>query len=261
VIAFVFSRTDRISLGAASFIRGLDEFKSAKTSRYSVHSGESYSLIELDTKLVEADFLDEVPGVEAFIFVSKHYSSQGVISFTAHSLGNWSSDGTDGGKSHKLGTTSPIRMLAGLVSLSKNAAGSDTPVTYEATHHGPLLSTPSFFMEVGGPTEVADPLIDILAKSAAESVLLEPEFDKIAIGIGAGHYPSKFTKLALDGKYAFSHIMPKHYAAELEMLGQAIEKSVPETEVAVVEWKGLASEPRKKVLDKLNELGIDYVRI
>ena len=101
----------------------------------------------------------------------------------------------------------------------------------------------------------------MLADSVLEAVEIKPEYKKIAVGIGSGHYAAKFTKLALKGEYAFSHMMPKYYGNEFEMLGQAVERSKPKAEVAVIEWKGLKSEARQRILAKLNSLGIDFVRV
>jgi D-tyrosyl-tRNA(Tyr) deacylase len=65
----------------------------------------------------------------------------------------------------------------------------------------------------------------------------------------------------LEGKYAFAHMMPKHQCTELDMLGQAIERSAPKAEIAVIEWKGLKAEPRRAIIEKLSSLGLDYERV
>jgi D-aminoacyl-tRNA deacylase len=138
----------------------------------------------------------------------------------------------------------------------------DVPVTYEATHHGPLLNTPSFFVEVGGSEKITDLHYDTLAEAVCNYVSSEHEnVGKIAVAIGGTHYPAKFTKLALDGKYAFSHIMPRHACTYADMLQQGIERSAPRAECAVIEWKGIAPAEREIALKKLSELGIDYVRV
>ncbi|MGI0134033.1 MAG: D-aminoacyl-tRNA deacylase, partial [Candidatus Micrarchaeaceae archaeon] len=82
-----------------------------------------------------------------------------------------------------------------------------------------------------------------------------------AVGIGGTHYPEKFTGLALKGAYAFSHIMSRHYVENVDMIGDAVERSDKRAEIAIIEWKSIKAADRERVIGKLNELGIEYERI
>lgn len=250
------------ALAMKTIVDGLGMAEASEIGGYKCFAGGNARLIEIPDKHILTMNLDlDVPS-ELFVFPSVHVSSKGIASFTTHPEGNWSAEAKLGGKPSSLSVAAPIEMLAALNSFSKR--GSGLSVSYEATHHGPLLDTPSLFVEVGGTEEHVNPsYAGTVGEAVMDLVLGEKElnFDKIAVGIGSGHYPSTFTALALEGKFAFSHIMSKYYVANVEMLDAAFNRSKPHAEVAVIEWKGIKSGERKMILDRLNELGIDYVRI
>jgi D-aminoacyl-tRNA deacylase len=220
------------------------------------------TLLELQQHHLESEFLDTAISTDCIIFLSRHSSSKGLPALTAHPEGNWGNEAKVGGKPKELSVAAPIQMLKVLCSMKKTNQ-TDVPIVYEATHHGPLLKTPSLYAEMGGNEEVwkNEELAGILAKSVIESFDIEPQYEKIAVGIGGLHYADKFTRLALDGKYAFSHIMPRHFVSEVDMLAQAFERSSPKAEIAAIEWKSLKGEERDKVINKLSEIGYDYVRV
>ncbi len=256
----VYTTADRTSLLAASaFGSGRKAELLREGDGFRVLAFDQVRVVEVTGRLIAADFLDQVAGGETILFMSKHSSREGILSFTVHPLGNWSEDHRDGGKPRELGCAAPVEMLAGLAALAKNRDG--VRATYEATHHGPLLKAPALFMEVGGPQEIPEALAGRLGELVSECFGIEPEYDKVALGIGGGHYPQKFTKLALEGKYAFSHMMPKHHCGEVEMLAQAVERSAKRPELAVIEWKSVGSERRSNIIRKLGELGLEHVRV
>jgi D-aminoacyl-tRNA deacylase len=136
-------------------------------------------------------------------------------------------------------------------------------LTYEATHHGPLTENPSLFVELGGSEGVikSEKHAKILATAVADSLHKKPAYEKVAVGIGGLHYSAKFTKLALNGKYAFSHIMSKHYISNLDMLKYAFERSDVRAEFALIEWKSIKAMDREAIVRELNVLGIDYAKV
>ena len=192
------------------------------------------------------------------MFLSMHSSERGIAAFTVHAEGNWGDDARLGGKPKKLSMASPSNMLSMLNAVHKKK--DQLQATYEATHHGPLLNAPSFFVEVGGTKQATDSkeLAETLAGAVVDFLTAdEAEYGKVAIGIGGTHYPEKFTRLALDGKYAFAHMMPKYNLHE-DMLQQAIERSDIRAETAVIEWRSLNSEQRTAILHELERIGVDY---
>ena len=258
----VYSPEDMVSAGAAAALRSAYAFRPVSAvegiSRY---EWEGIELLELPGHHLYADYLDKL-GADLIIVLTRHSSAKSVPAFTAHPVGNWTDDAKLGGRPRELSTAAPVAMLKILKALSERAP-LDIPVTYEATHHGPALRTPVVYAEVGGNEEIWKDgrLHKVLAEAVVASLDAEASFGKVALGIGGLHYESKFSRLALEGRFAFGHMMSKHYCGELAMLAQAIERSDPRPEVAVIEWKSLASEERSRVIARLSELGLDYERV
>jgi D-aminoacyl-tRNA deacylase len=227
-------------------------------------------MCKVESPLIEADFLDKMH-FKLVLFLSMHKSAAGVGLFSTHSLGNWSADARLGGKGKELSFAAPVVMLAALSNLSK--IESQVGKRYEATHHGPLLKTPSLFVEIGGNDDVMKSKEYAIAASEAayEAVLSSEENDvkykKIVIGIGSNHYPANFSALAMEKGYAFSHIMPKYAinnadgSNNLDVLEQALKRSTPEPEAAVIDWKSLNAATREETIKTLDEIGLDYETI
>ncbi len=263
----VYSKTDPLSLNSAAFIRDEFGFEHIGTlNGFKHYRFENIDMIEINSKLVETDFLDTTIDTDLIIFLSRHKSGADIKSFTVHSEGNWSGENKLGGRPRELSFAAPVEM-AGILWRMNSLSHEGIDVVYEATHHGPYLKTPSLFAEFGGNDET------LLEKAGSEAVAKavmrffadkkegEITFDKIAIGIGGMHYSKRFTKLALEGKYAFSHIMPKYFLQDYEMLEQAATRSNRAPEIAVMEWKSINREIRDRIIKKLNAIGMDYAKI
>ncbi len=263
MVELVYSLMDTVSKAAAEQLKEMTGAKeTGKVEGMPSFNCNGTRMLELSEHHLHSEFLDKAISTDCIIFISRHSSAKGLPAFTAHPEGNWSNEAKVGGKPKELSTAAPAQMLKMLLAMKKNN-DTDAPITYEATHHGPLLKTPSLYAEMGGNEEVWQnkKMAGILAKSVIDSLEIRPEFDKVAVGIGGLHYADKFTRLALEGKFAFSHIMPRHFVSEVDMLGQAFERSSPKGEVAVIEWKSLKAQERELVLKKLQELGYDYVKV
>lgn len=253
--------------GVSRFIAGhmISDFgfgEEKKEGNVYVSSKGHVRMVGLETELIRSEFLDSEFQEDCFVFLSPHSSSKGIVSFTVHSEGNWNEDTAAGGKPRFLSMASPLRMRSVLMNLSSNNTyGVD--VKYEATHHGPALDTPSFFVEIGGPAEIKDidKLSFIVAKSVNQMLESDASCDSVSLGIGGGHYPIKFTKLALRESVAFSHIMPKYHASEVGMIEQALKRSDVVPKNATIEWKSIKREERESIIGKLEEIGMDYVRV
>ena len=260
----VYSTLDVASSNIAEAVKTRMDFEEAEPINGLRHfAAERVDMIEIGTELIKADFIDKVVDTDFIVFPSRHSSAKGVATFTTHAEGNWSDDAEFGGRAKALSMAAPIRMLAMLKAM-KETNTTDIPVMYEATHHGPFLDTPSFFVEVGGNKETVESVK--FAGGVAESIVGmlrdgSREYGKVAIGIGGTHYPEKFTRLALEGKYAFAHMMPRYQAGNLDMLQKAVERADSEVELAVIEWKSIKADDRDKIIGRLGELGLDYERV
>ena len=261
MIYFAYS-SETASSNIATALRGLLGLEEKDDFHGMRHFGcGDVNMIEVGCRIINAEFLSDL--IDApIVFLSRHSSSMGVSAFTVHPEGNWSADASLGGMPKTLSVSSPICMLKTLKSINDiNDTGLD--VTYEVTHHGPLVNSPSFFVELGGNEQTIGSTdhAELLARAVARSIDADVGYDKIAVGFGGMHYPKKFTSLALEGKYAFSHMMPKHHIGNIDMIGQAFARSDPVAEIAVIEWKGIKGADREVILRELARLGIDYAKV
>ncbi|MEM3839110.1 MAG: D-aminoacyl-tRNA deacylase [Candidatus Micrarchaeaceae archaeon] len=261
------SSKDTASSNMANHLIESHNFSSHGPGRFEC-IGEGISLQIVDKYLWEYQEAD-LTGADIIYFLSQHHSSEGIPALTVHSTGNWNEENKFGGKASTLSAAAPVAMLSALRNLGKTGYGIGS--TYEATHHGPCLETPSLFAEMGGNEEtisdrkLAELAAERIFESAIEIRERRAEFRAIAIGIGGGHYPYKFSAMANAKGYAFSYIMPKYAirnkagSVNLEMLSQAVLKT-KSLDIAVIDWKGLDSTSRKDVIAELGRQGIDYVK-
>ncbi|MCL4390909.1 MAG: D-aminoacyl-tRNA deacylase [Candidatus Micrarchaeaceae archaeon] len=260
----VYSKEDGFASRAAEMLRDDAGFSDAPDIMGLRHfASGSIDMLELGSSPVYADWLDGI-GADEIVFISRHSSSKGIISFTAHAEGNWNDKNDLGGKPHALSVASPGLMISFLKAMKGFAEG--TEVVYEATHHGPLLDTPSCFVELGPDAVISerdrDELLRRLSKGVYDMLYGDSaQYDKVAVGIGGMHYSAKFTRYALEGKYAFSHIMSKYYVDEVDMLQAAIDRSTIKPDTAVIEWKSINAVSRNRILAKLEDIGMDYERV
>jgi len=126
-------------------------------------------------------------------------------------------------------------------------------VCYEATHHGPALTKPTLFIEIGNDeAHWADKsAAEVIAETIMNST--KPSGKRIALNIGGQHYPHYTTKLALATDIAFSHMCPEW--AIKEFTGQSLQEMISKTpekiDLIAVEWKGLGKEKERimKILE------------
>jgi len=163
---------------------------------------------------------------DAVAYVSKHRASSGQDALTVHPIGNWH-EADFGGRSGEVVPAAPGLMTDALVRLAAEARSLGLPATYEATHHGPYLDTPTFYIEVGSGHER---WTDVRAAALLARGLLaaaKPSGDPVAIGVGGGHYVPRMTDVALARRVAFGHLIPS-YALEPPNWG-AMEQSIART--------------------------------
>ncbi len=269
MIAMVYNINNEPSRNMAEHIIANHDFeeRSGKDGRF--FEADKMRMYEISSELISAESADSFPG-DVIYFLSSHFSAAGRPAMTTHPTGNWNKAEL-GGQPKTLSTAAATAMLSALRSISKVDAPSHDK-TYEATHHGPTITKPSLFVEVGGDREAQkDKKAAALAAEAFYSSMIDyldgnVDCAKIVLGIGGVHYPSKFTALALEKGYAFSHIMPKHGimnddgSDNLGMLSQAVSKTMEKVDGAVIDWKSVGSPVRTAIVKKLDEMGLDYER-
>lgn len=224
-----------------------------------------FYLIEDEIIYTENLDLKKINEYDFIIFASKHKSEKGEKTLSVHSPGNFRTADL-GGEKEKVCPSSALFNKFIFTKLEKNAKNTaiDYNVTLECTHHGPLISKPCVFIEIGSTeTEWIDRRAGfILAKTIQEAIeqFKEDKYKEIAIGIGGPHYCPGFNKLQLKSNVAFSHIIPQYVMPLTEkIILEAIKKTVESVDFVVLDWKGAGkSEQRQDIIDILEENHIQW---
>lgn len=172
------------------------------------------------------------------IFISRHSSKTGQPTLTTHPIGNYGK-AEFGGKTRTIIPSSPRLMTQLLREISNNAKKAELyhEVCFEVTHHGPFLSIPTLYTEVGSNEEewkkskpasiIAKSLVDLLNNYNYEQDL--PKDIPVLVGIGGGHYAPRFTEIILEKNVAFGHMIPTYQirAGNIDeaIIQQAIDKT------------------------------------
>ncbi|HKW43316.1 MAG TPA: D-aminoacyl-tRNA deacylase [Thermoplasmata archaeon] len=197
--------------------------------------------------------------VELIVYLSKHRSESARPSLTVHPIGNPTAAEL-GGQPRTLVPSAPRFMTAALRALKKAAANPPYEVTFEATHHGPYLTAPTFYIEQGSTERE---WADLRASKAIAQVLvaLEPTDGPIAVGLGGGHYVPRHTDLALARRIAFGHLLPAYALekANIDIVDQAVERTDGAT-LAYVHRKTIRKPDIRILEERLEHLGLRVVR-
>lgn len=229
-----------------------------------LYHGKNYDLLIIPTPAIEADWLEEKYHYDGYIFLSKHAAESGVLALTCHSTGNFS-DAKFGGNDKQIAVPHPNIQKKYLQNLwEKKSQFSEFQITIEATHHGPTaLSKPTIFIEIGTTekqwTDIA--LCNSVAKIVDEVLSEQIPSNPIAICFGGTHYPEKFTKELLEGKFALGTVMPKHALAYLdEELFAHILKRNRMASTVLLDWAGLGQN-KTKVMDLLDTTELEVIKL
>lgn len=197
---------------------------------------------------------------EVVIFASRHRAESKIPTLTVHPIGNFSK-AEFGGKEGKLVGASPHLMTSSLRALKEKAADLDFGISFETTHHGPYLETPSFFIEIGSdeaywPHEKA-------AERIAEVIMTaEERKGEVVICAGGGHYAPRFTDLAMENGVSIAH-MAANYALDALMdetvMKEMIEKS-GSPKLVYFHRKSMPKPKYRALEGKFASFGIESVR-
>jgi len=185
----------------------------------------SINNIHIDAEKIDEDFEKRNnTKINNIIFLSRHKAASGKPSLTVHPIGNWGK-AEYGGEEGKITPTSPKIMTSLLREIKMNQLeGFD--VCFEATHHGPLLNTPTIFLEIGSTENEWED--ELPAQSLIKSLLEVKYIDgKNVVGVGGGHYTPRFTEAALTHKVNFGHMVANYGVpfVNTKVLRNAIEAS------------------------------------
>ena len=249
-------------------------------------------LLLIDELHVTADGLDEeverqISGkVDNVVVLSKHYSSSGRPAMTVHPIGVTSggSIGERGMSGGRFGTLVPphpkiAHVIRALLRVADNRTKLDGfDVTLEATHHGPLLSTPTMYVEIGSSSaewsdrELAEIWMDTLDRS-----LFDPSWrpsKRWILCIGGGHYAPRHKDVISRSNQDVGHILPSYslpsesdretqekFSVVLDSAVDSMRSSRPGTEIVVhFDRKSMNSWQRNWISTKLSDYGIRVLR-
>lgn len=196
---------------------------------------------------------------ELVVYLSKHRSESRTPSLTVHAVGNPHA-AEMGGRPGTLVPAAPGFMTAALRRLRAEARGLPYDVTFEATHHGPYLETPTFYIEQGS-TE-AEWRDTEAARAIARALLpLEPLDAPVAVGLGGGHYAPRHTDLAKAYRIAFGHILASYAldATSTGLVEQAADRT-PGASLAYLHRKTLGKADVRGLEARLAARGLRVVR-
>jgi len=231
-------------------------------------NSKTVKLITLsDESTYAQDLADFFPNSELIVFISKHSSVRGTPTLSVHTPGNLG-EAKIGGISRKISISPANAMRDALKAMMhfKEEMQLDYEVSYECTHHGPSLNVPTMFTELGSSPKQWNDLeaAEAVAHATMEAVYKFSSFPaKAVLGLGGLHYNNKFTRIALENKIAFGHMIPKYAVPDLdvEILKQCLEKTLEQVEFAMLDWKGIKSKHKQRLVETLNELDVSFQKV
>jgi D-aminoacyl-tRNA deacylase len=297
-IAFIASLKDKASLNIKENLISNFDFKCSEekfdnNNVYCTMIGyEDTRLYTLSSDLIDAEEIDKSIEADLFVFISRHQSKEERKSLTAHIPGNFGK--ADFGGKEKTLCYAPATLLKNIfIELSKNAENSGYEASLEVTHHGPYLERPALFIEIGTTEKewedkeagkiIAETLVSTIKKynnnvfpnnkktgnkDHDSSIKIEGDkknfydntYESVFV-IGGSHYNYIANKVMLNSDYAAGHVCAKYNLEnlDLELIRQAMEKTVPKAKFVLLDWKGMGKE-KQNILKLLNNSKIVYKR-
>jgi D-aminoacyl-tRNA deacylase len=225
-------------------------------------------LITLNRESIYAqDLTTFFTDTELIVFISRHSSMSGTPTLSVHTPGNLGPADL-GGRPREVSISPSNAMREALKVMSKmrDEMQIKYEVSYEGTHHGPSLNNPTMFVELGSsPEQWKDATAAKIVAHAAIGAI--SRFRNVSaetvLGIGGPHYNSKFTRMALQTEVGFGHIIPKHSISQIDsgILQQCVDRTLEKVERAVLDWKGIKSEDKPRVLEMVNKTGLRIQKV
>lgn len=271
MILFIFSIKDEAGVNIAENLIRLYDFEMLDET---FHGQPTYikkirdkevKLIEIRDEPINAQYIDKLFDPELIVFLSKHSSKSGIPTLCVHTPGNFK-EAHLGGLPGKISISPANAMRRALQEMFRMRGEYDLKYefSYECTHHGPSLDSPTMFVEVGSSEKQwRDKYAAMaVAKAAIESVNRRDKCTAV-IGIGGPHYNKKFTDLALKDEFAFGHMIPNYAIpyVDLEIIKQCVSRTLEEVELAVLDWKGIKGAFKKRLLEFVEALNLEVYKV
>jgi D-aminoacyl-tRNA deacylase len=271
VILIVASTKDLASMNIAQQI--IDHYKFEEGSEFFHQKpiylkkiqGHEVKLLLINEDLIYTQFITDFFTPELLIFVSRHSSVSGIPTLSVHTPGNLGK-AEFGGVPKKISVSPASAMKDALTEMAKakEEMKLNYEVSYECTHHGPSLDVPTMFTELGSsPKEWKDmKAAEAVAHATMVAVSKRSSYPAV-LGIGGPHYNKKFTKIALTTEKAFGHMIPKYAIPVVSagMIRQCAERTVENVKMVVLDWKGIKSQDKEKLVETLDEIGLSIQKV
>lgn len=224
--------------------------------------------------------------IDDIIVLSKHVSSSEVPAMTVHPIGvltgqEMGEDGRSGGVYGTLVPPNP-RMASFLRAIVLKGAVepnlSKFDLTLEATHHGPVMSLPTMYVEIGSSekewtdSHLASIWAEIIIENLSSKALDSNK--RWMLCIGGGHYAPRHRDILIRSKELVGHILPSYSLpdvneeATLHNFEKVLRASIlsmrtarPKAQViAHIDRKSMNSNLRKYIIAKLDTFDVDVFR-
>lgn len=272
MILFVASKKDEAGMNIARKVIDLYALQTS-SERFEQDPIRTTKVKDTEVKLIlireapiNAQSITDYFDAELIVFMSRHSSLSGIPTLSVHTPGNLTEEAKFGGMPRKVSVSAPSMMRNVLREMVKirEEKNLSYKVSYECTHHGPSLDTPTVFAELGSSPEQWKDLE--AAESVARAVMngLQGSSTSVAaLGIGGPHYNEKFTRIALETSVAFGHMIPKYAAPSVDdsMVRQCVERTKERVDLAFIDWKGVRSEDRKRLISATDALGLKIEKV
>src|SRR5207245_6448964 len=267
-ILIVSSRRDSASANNARALMTNNGFEQGPGHRIETYSKDNIHLVMLEKLGIYGEPSDIPSDASTAIFVSKHVSSSGRPALTVHATGNLTKEAKFGGNPEEVSYVDPaiIRSTLRALKAGVSQAGVQIDITMEATHHCPTnLAMPVCFVEIGSrEKEWTDPVLgEIVATAVMAAAARVKETDPVAAGFGGTHYSAKHTRICMEGNYAIGHLVSSHSfdgGVSERVITDTFSKTTGSCNTAIVDWKGLHSNDRRKLVASLEAAGREIVR-
>ncbi|HUH99891.1 MAG TPA: D-aminoacyl-tRNA deacylase [Nitrososphaerales archaeon] len=231
-----------------------------------LYQSGSVILATMDNEIIEPPDLDSYFRTQAYVFLSTHRAESGIPSLTVHTTGNFTDKEVLGARPREVGVIDPDLQKNYLIALNERRPQLEGyEVTIEATHHGPTsLKRPVLFVELGSSEKNWEDAhaAGVIADALMTSLSSGKKWEKVAIAFGGTHYPQKFNDALLNGEYALSAVVAKHYLEwiDAELFGQMIQKTTRFPRFVLVDWKG-AGPHKEKIISLANQFALEVIRV
>ena len=297
------SKSDTASMtlfDAIMRLKGWSEVFTRTYGDYYIHECGSVYLLLIEQIHIRADGIDSIFkkntgfSIDDVLILSRHVSRSNTPAMTLHAIGipgvlPYGEQGNSGGENGLL--VPPSKYFASLfrrmnLLAREKKLNLDFDLTLETTHHGPILTTPTLYIEIGSTEnewsreDVADcwaeVISDVLVMFGGRSTYFNPDSD-VMIGFGGGHYAPRHKAVILNSDINIGHIIA-NYSLIFDQKddsvfpsgpwSKCIQSAVDSTRISFPQNKIFAHLDRKSfkgwersaILQRLEELGVEVRR-